>query len=328
MNSLLSHARTGSAALAVSCLIVGGGFIGVSSASAAELPPAAASAAGLQSAGIGIATANLDSAAQSDLLRVTSPISNSTASSRTITFSGTAPAGSTVRIDTNATAYHRPDVIVGASGTWSITTTFETGTPQNTALTTASAMFSGQDADGTPFVPQSVTGIVLPDPQPTPVITGISVDGGAATVTGTATGGPAVAVFFSAVDAAAQAAANNMPGSIEMTGVVGATGTFSVTETLPAGQWSASAVLLATTDVHTAGYLSLMSTGRQFMSNVASDPVAPASTVTAPNTASSTSAGQLADTGSSPLGGMLAGGIAILGGLALLAFRRRPATMR
>lgn len=328
MNSLLSHARTGSAALAVSCLIVGGGFIGVSSASAAELPPAVASAAGLQSARIGVATADLDSAAQSDLLRVTSPMSNSTASSRTITFSGTAPAGSTVRVDTNEAAHYRPDVTVGASGAWSITTTFETATPQNTALTTASAMFSGQDADGTPFVPQSISGIALPDPQPTPIITGVSVDGGTVTVTGTAIGGPAVAVFFSAVDAAAQAAANNMPGSIEATGVVGATGTFSVTESLAAGQWSASAVLLATTDVHTADYLSLMSNGRQFMSTAASDSVAPASTATAPNIASSTSTGQLADTGSSPIGGMLVSGIAILGGLALLAFRRRLATVR
>jgi LPXTG-motif cell wall-anchored protein len=255
-------------------------------------------------------------------------MSNSTASSRTITFSGTAPAGSTVGIDTNATAHYRPDVTVGASGTWSITTTFETATPQNTALTTASAVFSGEDADGVPFVPQSVSGIVLPDPQPTPVITGVSVDNGTVTVIGTAIGGPAVAVFFSAIDAAAQAAANKLPGSIEATGVVGASGTFSVTETLAAGQWSASAVLLDTTDVHTADYLSLTSIGRQFMSTAASVSVAPAVTAPAPNTASSTSARQLADTGSSPIGGMLVGGIAILGGLAFLAFRRRLATMR
>jgi len=218
-------------------------------------------------------------------------------------------------------------VTVDASGVWAITTTFETGTPQNTVLATASATFSGQDANGITFVPQSVTDIALPSPAAAPIITAVSTDGPTVTVTGAGAGGPAVAIFFSAVDAAAQAAANNMPGSIEATGVVGATGTFSATTTLAVGQWSASAVLLATTDVHTADYLSLRSADHPFTVTAASVPVVPATTVQL-DPASTADTAELADTGSSAIGALLASSFLLLAGLALVTSRRWLVTRR
>jgi LPXTG-motif cell wall-anchored protein len=271
----------------------------------------------------------VDLTPQSNLLRVTSPVSNTSIPSRAITFSGTAPEGSVVALDTDGNANNVAPVTVGASGRWSITTRFEAASPQNVELKTGAGTVRGHDASGTAFVSQSVTGLALPALASTPVITAVTSSGTTVTVSGSATGGPGVAVFFSPQDAAARAAANTLPdGSFEATGVVGAAGRFSATAHLGIGRWSATGVLLDSADVHTANYLSLTSAPSLFTLVAAPATGKPAVPVVAAGgdpAVTTTTAGskELAYTGSAPTGGLLAGALVLLAGLALVVARRR-----
>lgn len=304
-----------------------------------------------------VASGTLDSAGiyvtfeqpASPALAVTSPTSGSTVPSREVTFRGTAPAGSTVSADSAGLGTYQPDVVVGDSGAWSFTIRFSVES-LNALLSRASVTFGGQDPSGAPFVPRTVSDLALPAPSATPVVVspaaGTTIPSTTVTVSGTATGGPAVSVFFSPVDAAARTAANTLPeGRFESTGVLDADGNWTATTTLAPGTWAAVATLIADDDVHSsAGFpLSLPSAPRQFVLTAAPAsapapapapspgptsasgpaPIVPTTPAGDPTGTGVAAAGELAFTGSSPATPLLGGALLLVAGLALVILRRR-----
>ncbi|BDZ51893.1 hypothetical protein GCM10025867_41340 [Frondihabitans sucicola] len=276
--------------------------------------------------------------ATSQRLVVTSPADHARVPSRTVTFTGTAPAGSRV-LPSGDELGAVAEIAVGSAGTWSFTATFPV-LSQNAVLTSTEVTFGGPDSDGTVFVPRLVT-VALPAAAPAPVIVSPAAGATVATpagshvsVSGTATGGPAVAVFFLPVDAAAKAYANQQPGSIEATGIVVAGGAWTATTPLAPGVWTADAELLSAADAHasTTQILSLPSAARQF-TLVAGAAVPPSSAPTPTPSASASpsdptatgtaTSGELAFTGSSPALPVAAGVLLLLAGFALVFLRRR-----
>lgn len=250
-------------------------------------------------------------------IKVTSPTEGATVTSRTVTYTGTAPVGSTITASTDYPILGEEieltlPVVVDAAGNFSLIVPFAPATENPVTVT-----FAGAQADGTALDPVVVS-IDLPDPVAAPVITAptsAAIVGPTVTFSGTGIPGNAILLTIVPTDEPSlNALATVDPLSLAAPIVVQPDGTWTGTYTLALGNFAVTATHVSNaTTVADLEILSLPSAPVTFSL------VAPIIT-----TASSSSSHLLAETGPAQAGFLAPAALALLGvGAFLLVARRR-----
>jgi len=176
-------------------------------------------------------------------IEITSPTEGSTATSRTVTYTGTAPAGSQIIATTEYPIIG--DLALGPipvdeSGAFEFIIPFAPNTENPVTVT-----FTGTTAEAEALEPVTVS-IDLPDPVAAPVITAPSVPtiaGPTVTFAGTGIAGNGIALVIAPTDEASLAALANVdPLSLAEPIIVAADGTWTVTYELALGNFAVTAI--------------------------------------------------------------------------------------
>ncbi|BDI24131.1 hypothetical protein [Herbiconiux sp. L3-i23] len=176
-------------------------------------------------------------------IEITSPLEGDTADTRTVTYTGTAPLGSSITATTEYPLLG--DLALGpipvdADGEFVVIIPFAPATENPVSVT-----FSGTDATGTALEPVTVS-IDLPDPVDTPVITAptaTSIVGTSVTFSGTGIPGNGIAIVIVPADEASLAALATVdPLSLAAPILVQPDGTWTATYTLALGTFAVTAV--------------------------------------------------------------------------------------